>query len=95
MRRYSNVLQALFGGLMTMAGIIFIAMYLVQAIFMRVGNPDQSLMFWYLPILCIGIISLLIGIPVLGLGIFRIRSQFRGNRFEETDNRPRINNPRQ
>jgi hypothetical protein len=79
---------------MTLNGIFFTALYLIEAIFMRVGNPDQSLMFWYLPILFIGIISLVIGIPVLGLGIFRIRSQFRGNRFEETDNRPRIKNPR-
>ena len=75
-----------------MIGIIFTALYLFEAIFMRIGNPDQSLMFWYLPILFIGIISLIIGILMLGLGIFRIRSQFRGNRFDQTDNRPRFKN---
>ena len=36
-------------------------MYIYEAIISRIGEPDQSLIFWYLPILFIGITSLIAG----------------------------------
>jgi hypothetical protein len=37
-------------------------MYIYEGIVSRIGEPDQSLIFWYLPLLFIGIFSLSIGI---------------------------------
>jgi cytochrome oxidase assembly protein ShyY1 len=45
-------------------------MYVLEAIVARIGEADQSLLFWYLPILFIGLIVLAIG---LGLGIWGAR----------------------
>lgn len=59
-------------------GIVFIVMYISQAVIARLGEPDQSLLFWYLPLLFIGIvgIGLGIGMSILGtMGLRRIRRQ--------------------
>ena len=53
------------GGLMSIAGAAFVAMYVRDAVIARSGEPDQSLLFWYLPFLFMGVIALLAG---LGLG---------------------------
>ena len=36
-----------FGVLIFLAGVVFVAMYISEAILARVGDPDQSLLFWY------------------------------------------------
>lgn len=43
--------------LLVLAGLGFIAMYVWEGVIVRLGDPDQSLLFWYLPILFIGIFS--------------------------------------
>lgn len=43
-------------------GTGLIAMYLWEGIIVRIGDSDQSLIFWYLPILFIGFFSLGSGI---------------------------------
>ena len=43
-------------------GAGFIGMYFWEGIILRIGDSDQSLIFWYLPILFIGILSLGSGI---------------------------------
>ena len=43
--------------LITTAGVIFVLMYVWEAIVSRFGEPDQSLLFWYLPILFLGLIA--------------------------------------
>ena len=40
----------------SLVGLIFIYMYINSAIIERWGEGDQSLLFWYVPILFIGII---------------------------------------
>lgn len=59
----------LFGGLLTLAGIVLSGMYVFEAIIARIGEGDQSLLFWYLPLLFIGILGIVIG---LGLGSWGI-----------------------
>jgi len=66
-----------FGVLIFLAGIVFVAMYISEAILARVGDPDQSLLFWYLPILFIGITGIILGLiaGILGLvGVRKVRS---------------------
>ena len=44
------------GCLFTASGAGLILMYVWEAVVSRIGEPDQSLLFWYLPILFIGLI---------------------------------------
>lgn len=56
-----------FGGMITLAGIAFALMYVLEAVIARLGEADQSLLFWYLPILFMGLIGVIIG---LGIGVW-------------------------
>ncbi len=62
-----------FGGLLSILGMVFVAAYIREAILARVGEPDQSLLFWYLPILFIGVIAILIGVGMVARGVSRVR----------------------
>jgi hypothetical protein len=55
------------GSLIALTGIACVVMYVLEAIVARVGEPDQSLLFWYLPFLFVGLIGIFIG---LGIGIW-------------------------
>ena len=55
------------GSLMALTGAAFVGMYILEAIVARAGEPDQSLLFWYLPILFMGLIGMVMG---LGLGVW-------------------------
>ena len=61
------------GSLVTLAGAVFVAAYLWEAVIERRGDPDQSLLFWYLPILFLGLGGLASGIAMLRRGIRRMR----------------------
>jgi hypothetical protein len=61
------------GILIFIIGAVFVVMYLSEAIIARLGEPDQSLLFWYLPILFIGIIGIIIGLAASILGIIGLR----------------------
>jgi len=61
------------GGLIAMTGIACVVIYVLEAIVARLGEPDQSLLFWYLPILFIGIIGILIGLGIGIWGAIRLR----------------------
>ena len=63
-QRIWQILAILFGILISIIGGLFIAAYILEAIVKRAGDPDQSLLFWYLPILFTGIFGLLIGISL-------------------------------
>ena len=64
-----------FGSLMALTGAVFAVMYILEAIVARAGDPDQSLLFWYLPILFIGLIGIGIGLGVCVWGVIRLRKQ--------------------
>ncbi len=58
---------------MVSAGITFIVLYVLEAVIARRGEPDQSLLFWYLPVLFLGLIGMVIGLGVSVWGIIRLR----------------------
>jgi len=61
------------GSLIVVTGIGFAAMYVLEAIVARIGEPDRSLLFWYLPILLMGIMGIIIGLSIGIWGAFRLR----------------------
>ncbi|MHB1342056.1 MAG: hypothetical protein ACYC77_09595 [Coriobacteriia bacterium] len=68
-----SIVALVTSALLILSGLSFVVMYFVSAVVERVGEPDQSLLFWYLPILMIGVIGVLIGIGAGILGVLGIR----------------------
>ena len=62
-----------FSVLVFITGSVFVVMYVSQAVIARLGEPDQSLLFWYLPFLFIGIIGIIMGIGMGALGFLGLR----------------------
>ena len=60
-KRIRPILAITFGILISIIGGLFVAAYILEAIVKRAGEPDQSLLFWYLPFLFMGLIGLIIG----------------------------------
>ena len=56
-----TIVRVLSGVVLTLMGLIFIWGYISEAIIARVGEPDQSLLFWYLPLLFVGLFTAGIG----------------------------------
>jgi hypothetical protein len=62
-----------FGVVATVVGLILAGMYILEAVIGRRGEPDQSLLFWYLPILFIGVASVVAGLAASLWGFVRLR----------------------
>ncbi len=62
------------GSLSVILGLAFVSMYVYGAIIARWGEADQSLLFWHLPILFIGIFSTAAGLGFSFWGIGGLRS---------------------
>ncbi len=73
LKKILNYLSILFGGLLALVGAGFVVMYVWEAIFARIGEPDQSLIFWYLPVLFLGVIGIMLGWTLLVRGLSRLR----------------------
>jgi len=58
-------LFAVGGSLLSLAGIVFVVLYVKEAVIDRFAESDQSLLFWYLPVLFIGMALLLGGLLLL------------------------------
>ncbi len=56
-----------FGIVSALIGLLFTITYIIKAVIERMGEPDQSLIFWYMPLLLIGFGALKLG---LGFGIW-------------------------
>ena len=63
------LLSLLLAGLMIFVGTGFVFMYVWEAIIVRIDEPDQSLLFWYLPILFLGLAGISAGIALLTRGV--------------------------
>lgn len=63
----------IFSVLLTLLGVGFVAMYILEAIVHRMGEPDQSLIYWYLPILFIGLIATVMGFRMGAWSLTRLR----------------------
>jgi len=64
---------SVFGILIGLAGIAFVGIYILEAIVRRAGEPDQSLLFWYLPILFTGVFGMILGFGFSAMGIYKLR----------------------
>lgn len=56
--------------LLSIMGAGLVATYILEAVIARRGEPDQSLLFWYLPFLFFGIIGLVSG---LSMGVWSFK----------------------
>ncbi len=54
-------------------GLALIGVYLWDAVISRWGEADQSLLFWFLPILLLGMASLVVGLVLLFYGVKHMR----------------------
>ena len=61
------------GIVLSVAGGAAVLAYVLEAIIARAGDPDQSLLFWYLPFLLFGLPALIAGLKVCHWGIGRLR----------------------
>ncbi len=54
-------------------GMGLMGLYVSEAILHRMGEPDQSLLFWYLPVLFLGfvLVGLSVGLLMLGMKKYR------------------------
>ncbi len=62
-----------------LVGVAMMGAYVLEAVIRRVGEPDQSLLFWYLPLLFIGIMCTMAGIGATAWGVSRLRSSKPSN----------------
>lgn len=67
------ILAVAFGAAFSLVGGGLIFGYIKEALIARIGDPDQSLLFWYLPILFIGIMTTGAGLAACTWGIIRLR----------------------
>jgi hypothetical protein len=61
MRRPALYLVLAVGLCGILAGGLFVGLYIVEAFVSRIDEPDQSLLYWYLPIAFMGLSFLLAG----------------------------------
>ncbi len=73
-RKLSTYLILIIGSLCTIIGMAFSAMYINGAIVSRWGEADQSLLFWHLPILFLGVFLFTVGLAMSMWGINRFKS---------------------
>lgn len=73
MTKWLYILALIFGAALMVVGILFAAMYVIEAIVKRIGEPDQSLVFWYIPILLIGVGGFVVGILSFLWGLRNLR----------------------
>jgi hypothetical protein len=72
------ILAVGFGIILSIAGGLFVAAYILEAIVKRAGEPDQSLLFWYLPFLFFGLFGLIVGAASSVWGIIRLNKIKQG-----------------
>ena len=67
------------GIVLTIIGAVLIIGYIIEAYVARRGEPDQSLLFWYLPLLIFGLITIGTGLSAGIWGFNRLRKIKRQN----------------
>ena len=69
-----NRIRILSGIMLTFIGLVFIGTYISEAVVARIGESDQSLVFWYLPLLLVGLFTAGIGVLIAWIGFREYRS---------------------
>jgi len=67
------LLASLAGLVLTGTGLSLVGVYLFEAVLFRMGDPDQSLLFWYLPFFLAGSGLVTVGLLLLILVLPRGR----------------------
>jgi hypothetical protein len=70
------------GMALSIAGATLVVAYILEAVVARWGEPDQSLVFWYLPILFSGGLAFTAGMLASVWGFKRLRWIHRMNRID-------------
>ena len=78
--RVLPVLALTFGSIAALIGAVLVGSYAWWAVVARWGEPDQSLLFWYLPILLFGLGGVVFGSTVSAWGLRRLCVKDRGTR---------------
>lgn len=73
-----SVVSIVAGAILVAVGLLLAGSYIFSAVIERIGEPDQSLLFWYLPLLLVGIMALIMGSALTLIGILRLRASRRG-----------------
>lgn len=73
MNRTFPVIAVVIGVLLFVPGIFFSALYISEAVLKKWGDADQSLVFWYLPLLFTGLGAILSGVLLSVWGCKRLR----------------------
>ena len=76
--RVLPVLALTFGAIAALIGVGLVGSYAWWAVVARWGEPDQSLLFWYLPFLLFGLGGVVYGSTVSGWARRRLRNKARG-----------------
>jgi len=63
-RRVWSFVGLVAGSVMALLGMWLVGAYFMSAVLDRVGEPDQSLLFWYLPLLFVGIMAVAAGVTI-------------------------------
>jgi hypothetical protein len=66
------IVALVFGVLAVVVGLLLVVLYVGSAVIARIGEPDQSLLFWYLPFLLMGGIGIVVGAALCVLA-FQLR----------------------
>ncbi|MDX1460173.1 MAG: hypothetical protein R3348_03880 [Xanthomonadales bacterium] len=72
--RWSTVLSLMAGILVGVVGLALSALYFIEVVVKRLGEPDQSLLFWYLPILMLGVVMIGAGAALIVRAGFSVRN---------------------
>lgn len=80
-RHIWSIVAFVSGALCLLLGISLIGMYVFSAIIEPLGQPDQSLLFWLVPFLLIGLAATVCGIVLLLLGVILRRGTTTADRM--------------
>ena len=59
---------------LALMGLFFIGAYISEAYLARIGEPDQSLLFWYLPLLFIGLFTTALGVLIIWIAYRELKN---------------------
>jgi divalent metal cation (Fe/Co/Zn/Cd) transporter len=75
LKKRRNLASLIIGIIVSIIGVFLIITYAMKAYVDRAGEPDQSLLFWYLAILLLGIAALGLGLSITVLRLLNLRNE--------------------
>ena len=74
MNRLITYSLVLLGTILSLSGAVFVVLYVYEGVILPWGRSDQSLLFWYLPLLFIGFLAVMLGVLILARGLVRLKT---------------------